>query len=868
MRKKMKNLGFTMAELLIVVAIIMVLAGVSFIAVQRTQRSMTQLDRDAVAKEIFIAAQNHLSMAKSEGYRGKTPDSTKATDPCFGAKGTAGADSNYDDVYYITNNDKSLPIYDMMLPLGAIDASVLSNNFIIRYQQSTGTVLDVFYWTADDKTKSYNCSDLNASSYATLVGDGSAADKHANYTGSGLLGWFGGEGAVQSGKNILNAPGIQVFNEEQLYVTVTDTNTGTDVEGKALKLIVTGLSSEAKVAIPLSATSSQIANSGNTYKVVLDDITSTGMHFAQLNDFSSNGFQYKKDANGAYIPFIPGENIAIQAVAYSNDELTNVAYSGEWTTNSLFGEISQNTLAELYAEMTEDANNMRTPKPDDSWITAKIGCIRHLENLNAVISGLDQNDTNDKLNITNAIQVSDLDWKGKKGEKGEKDENGFLFYFGGTATVTSADGTKAAKENCFVPVTPSHVAANGSTISTVPMNYNGMGIVATTNGTTTEYSAMNHTVKNIEVDNTAGNLTIENGGLFGSVTGASKDDDKRCRIENLELIDCNIRLTSGNVGALAGKLTNCTVSNVLARNTTEFEATLTESAPTVYTKSGSAGGLVGIETDTVIQKCAAALIVESDAGNAGGLVGSMTNGSITDSFSGGHTIDKKDDDENIIGVDYDDAAFNVTGSAAVGGLVGDADKADISNSYSTCSATGATVGGLIGTGGSAITNCYATGRVAGTTMEGAFAGSLSSNPTGCKYFEIINERPDDADYPYLPARGNLPTDTSIQAIDADAQSYNDFVGARKDSEGKNLWASVGVVYDDTLGKYYNDGKDADGNTITLFPLRTVPQLPDGELKSDARNLKTGTADMTDYFVSKHYGDWPAPEIFIINEATN
>ena len=61
----------TMAEMLIVVAIIAVLGGVAFIAVNNHQRTLGQLERDGIAKEIFVAAQNHLTMAAHEGYLGK-----------------------------------------------------------------------------------------------------------------------------------------------------------------------------------------------------------------------------------------------------------------------------------------------------------------------------------------------------------------------------------------------------------------------------------------------------------------------------------------------------------------------------------------------------------------------------------------------------------------------------------------------------------------------------------------------------------------------------------------------------------------------------------------------------------------------------
>ena len=61
-----------MAEMLIVVAIIGVLSGVAFVAVQSHQKSLQLAEMDSIAKEIFVAAQNHLLMAENEKYLGNT----------------------------------------------------------------------------------------------------------------------------------------------------------------------------------------------------------------------------------------------------------------------------------------------------------------------------------------------------------------------------------------------------------------------------------------------------------------------------------------------------------------------------------------------------------------------------------------------------------------------------------------------------------------------------------------------------------------------------------------------------------------------------------------------------------------------------
>ena len=850
MRNKRRKLGFTMAELLIVVAIIGVLAGVAFIAVNRHQRSMAQLERNNIAKEIFVAAQNHLTMAESRGYLAENRDSTY-----FGTSGTE--DGKTFQYIVASGGNHANTILDLMLPFGAIDQTVLSGgSYLIRYQTNPAQVLDVFYCSTSDTTDQFNHT-IAESEYDTFM-----AYKPNSFPTTGyIVGWYG-DVALQRSGDYLDAPAIVVDNAEKLTVTITDTNL---LDAKkatltpSLKLIIEGVQSGAKASFLLNSstgtstrllgTKDDTATKERVYTLVLDDITTANMHFADLNTTTD------ATLNKAGV-FIPGEDITVYAVAYSNATLTNIAYSSEWTTNSLFGEISPMTPDDLNTQAT--GGTVTPPAANAPCVTATIGNFRHLENLDSAISHLDDNDSNGKLNITNALQTADLDWIA------------FKTAIGDSATVYDADA-KAAKAGCYVPVSPSHY--NG-TAQSVALNYQGQSVTAAANGS---YQKGSHAVKNVAVDNDGGDITIAAGGLFGTLTGGS--------VQNLELVDFSVKLKSGDAGALAGNLSNASsaieVTNVVAHNSASgTDATIT-------TASGSAGGLVGIATNATISKSAAALVVSNTGTDtddaAGGLVGASAGGSITGCYSGGHATDAPSG-----AVLYSDANYNVTAAAgSAGGLVGAAGNTTITGSYSTCSVRGKIAGGFVGAGSGAYTDCYATGLVnlgkdadghvivIAETTSGAFAGSYTGTPTPtrCNYFEIVNEFYDaETDgMAYMPPLGNKPYDKTVKALDADTPdetgtvdtTYNGFFDG----------TATASPYDATLTTYYG-GK---------YPLKSVKALgvdvnepagddggtgDDEETVGGAGDLSGGesaTPTTPADFVATHYGDWPAPEIFVINE---
>lgn len=831
--KKLKNKrGVSLAEMLVVVAIIAILGGVIFIAVWNYQRSLGQLERDGVAKEIFVAAQNHLTPAYGEGYLGLKEPADSDDPKSFGIQADDGT------YYFTVNNGHVVPsdadaIFEQMLPFGSVDETVRAGgSYIIHYQKETGLMLDVFYCTRNASPSQFNhvlggggenettatVSGLESEYPAVIVlaDDTKKSERRTYIYGEGgnksILGWYGGTGAASLPKTTLDPPTINVVNAEKLYVEVSNPNTNVkDDAGNpvtyVIRLLVKGLSSDKEHYIDVT---------DFTEPIVLDDITSPSNHFGnRIFDDMESG-----QKNG----FIPGENITIQAVAFSTSALTNVAYSNKVTTNSLF-ESTGNVLGS-----------------DDVLETAYIGNIRHLENLDAYVSNLGTQTTDNKheqFSITAAKQTTSFSWKTFM-ERTEGDDTS-ISYSELKDDFYSIE--KNTDTGSYYPISPDYALV---------------------------YDGQSHSISDVAVNITEVIADDIGGhaGLFGAISEYTVS-----AISNLELIDFSITGTE-TAGALAGTLNGTRVTNVIARATDSKKALANQiTAPT-------AGGLIGDMSGYMEYSAAAVIVNGSDV--AGGLVGTAS-GSITGCYSGGHTT-KGDYKTWIETKDADNKppyGYDVTGATA-GGLVGVYTGSKIENSYSTCSVSGSvsdtsTAGGFVGTASTAICsieNCYATGLVKASTITeendhgtnnkvGAFAGSLSDTVTvtDCRYYSVINEiirtetingkETQTLDH-YLGAIGDADK-SGVTPLDRNEDSYNAFVGAFA------AWDPA-RAYDSPLVQYYS-GK---------YPLRTVLQLPvTAEAKAKTAPDPDDPDDPDDtkwqLFVATHYGDWPSPEVFFINE---
>lgn len=593
-KKRLDRKGFTLAEVLVTVAIILILAGVTFVSVVQYQKNLRLMEMDGTAKEIFIAAQNHLSVAKASGDLDRLAENAnKSADgmmkSSIGTKldpslvSAYAGDTTSGTYYYVIHNvtygiesfdpNGSEKIHQMMLPFGALDETIsASGNYAIVYELDSASVVAVLYCGAGNASFGnaavINFSDEDVSKIKDIYNDKSARKSYKKGEVTAIIGCYTGTaGSAAIPTETLEAPKLEVKNENKLHVIVSGNYSAKDV----ITLTIHGVQSNTTAIKQLNCKD----NDNNTFDVTLDDITSNNTRFTKI--LSSGRFTQSDETSGD--AFIPGENIEISATARATDALATPKTSAVYTTSSLFA----------------DVNDGRT---------VYIQNLRHLENLSMDISDFAGNLT-DKSGTTNgditAIQKNDitmLSWDGLA----------FAHYLYGAGTLNDT-----------------YVAVNVK----YPLSYDGG----------------RHEIYGLSIAPYLGgsDQTAHNAGIFGNVTDTLSVKNLILRNDKIPANASAGKVLTTNAGMLLGKTSaNLTVDGVLAYyHETEYNEA-DDSAVEVQA-SQVAGGLIGLVGGGTLEVKNSAVAVYVKGGNAaGGLIGSVSdavNGSIVQSYAGGHTKD-------------------------------------------------------------------------------------------------------------------------------------------------------------------------------------------------------------------------------------
>ena len=448
MKRRLNNKGFSFGELMLVVALTIILTTMGAVGVISYQRRLKMMEVNETAKEIFLAAQNHLTGSWANGEWESVIKTKQKT--YFGTEGDiadvlTADDKHGHEFYYVSNSHTDNPdiLNDIILPFGSIEEKVRTNgSYIIEYDAITATVYDVFYAdgivdiTAEDAEFTINNEDdLMARIRYALQ------NQSRGYNSPLYIGHYG-EGMVPLGPaRDYIAPTVKVKDQENLWLEITDTNL-LKYPDSTLTLTFTGKISHATVSVripvddiaseyvpyeavpsdelyvsdtsitqvfyesPYLAKSEKIDNT-RIYYVLLDSLTfDEDISSMTGNVFGQFGKHFKNFTDKVYgedgLAFINGEDVGVVATIYSPD--TGKSAKGTAIFNNLFHGIlpTEEGTGNYYALIENP---------------------RHLQNLSREASGIDYIPSEDydgnTFNFTGATMVHDIYWE---------DANGYLGY--------------------------------------------------------------------------------------------------------------------------------------------------------------------------------------------------------------------------------------------------------------------------------------------------------------------------------------------------------------------------------------------------------------------------------------------------------
>ena len=569
------NSGFTLVELLAVVAILLLVGLIAVFSLNKLRRTLRQHELDAKAQIIYVAAQNRLAELRAAGQEAL----------CINGLGETGAivyKMEYDgthmdessekiDFYYLLvneNSDKAQTAATALLPSSAVDQELWNGYWCIEFAPETGSIYAVFY----SETTLPDHDDLNG------------YYRNFNYRlKDTAVGYYGGDIAQTQDISKFN-PSITIENAEKLIVTFYCNNP---------------VSEKMTFKIDISD------KDGGTY-------TRTITNFAQLDKYNYK-YQWILDSLAAEKGI--GDAGAARFAAQTNYQVS----CGTPITITLTVSSANPSVDTVSTSRT--TNGLFDDRADLSYgeNTALVSCGRHLANL----------DSSSRVNstITSAVQISDISFSDDPADPSDwyslytaKDvhfkpiSNDRITSYVGSSSIGGIDTRHTINGLAVSSVAPAGLFSNFSgEISNVTL------VNANISSTSAAGALVGRATGSLKLANCRVYLADSD---LSSMKAASAD-----KIPS--------RVTGTHAGGLVGVYENSSTGNMQANGTLIIENSF---AATTISATTAAGGLVGHAAGpvSVSQSYADCYLT---APVTGGLVGTTTGSgglTLSDSYAAGY----------------------------------------------------------------------------------------------------------------------------------------------------------------------------------------------------------------------------------------
>lgn len=139
-----KSTGFTLTEMLAVVAMVVILMAAALVGVGRLRRNLRQRELDSKAEIIYMAAQSRITQLRTGGFAdlyGKDRDGVHKDIYPLDAEENSEDAAN---LYYVLSEEKADTAY-VLLPESSVERDLWMHNWLIEFNPNTGSIYAVFY---------------------------------------------------------------------------------------------------------------------------------------------------------------------------------------------------------------------------------------------------------------------------------------------------------------------------------------------------------------------------------------------------------------------------------------------------------------------------------------------------------------------------------------------------------------------------------------------------------------------------------------------------------------------------------------------------------------------------------------------------